>query len=205
MLFKAPWVAPPIIPRAQFLTSATVSVLMASSQSSSNPPVKKPSQHGGSRWKDPRDALGPYTTHPDAFPPTSVIFHNANFVYVRDLFPKSQVHTLLLPRDQSKTRLHPFEAFEDAVFLQSVKDEAARLKRLVAAELKRMFGDQNGRDWEKEVKVGVHARPSMNHLHVHVMSREHCSERLKTAQHYSEYHHHHHCYTCSCSTSADTG
>jgi aprataxin len=167
--------------------------------SCSTRPVARPSEQTGPRRKDPRDALGPYTTHPGNFPPTSVIFHNANFVYVRDRYPKSQVHTLLLPRDQSKTRLHPFDAFQDPVFLQSVKIEAAVLKRLVAAELKRMFGDQNGRDWEKEVKVGVHAIPSMNHLHVHVMSRDNHSETMKTGKHYSEYNHH----TCSHSTSAD--
>lgn len=44
-----------------------------------------------------------------------------------------------------------------------------------------------GRDWTREVKVGVHAVPSMNHLHVHVLSRDMHSERLKHRKHYNSF------------------
>lgn len=44
-----------------------------------------------------------------------------------------------------------------------------------------------GRDWATEVKVGVHAVPSMNHLHVHVLSRDMHSERLKHRKHYNSF------------------
>ena len=152
---------------------------MSSSGTPAAPPPKK-------ARPGPLDSLGPYISHPESFP-TTVVTHTPGFVAVRDLYPKSVVHLLLLPRDTAKTRLHPFEAFEDAEFLRAVRAEAAALTRLAAAELRRRFGDQGGRDWEREVKVGVHARPSMSHLHVHVISRDHHSERLKTAKHYSEF------------------
>lgn len=44
-----------------------------------------------------------------------------------------------------------------------------------------------GRDWSKEVMSGVHAHPSMNHLHVHVMSVDRYSECLKHRKHYNSF------------------
>lgn len=41
-----------------------------------------------------------------------------------------------------------------------------------------------GRDWSEDIVAGVHAHPSMNHLHVHVFSRDMYSERLKHKKHY---------------------
>lgn len=137
-----------------------------------------------------------------------VVYHNADFVAIHDMFPKASVHLLLLPRDQSKTRLHPFEAFEDAEFLAKVKFEVQKLRALAAAELRRMYGKGSrlekarqealsadpppdelplGRDWDKEIMCGVHAVPSMNHLHVHVIAVDRHSERLKHRKHYNSF------------------
>ncbi|RYP90215.1 hypothetical protein DL770_003678 [Monosporascus sp. CRB-9-2] len=44
-----------------------------------------------------------------------------------------------------------------------------------------------GRDWEAEVRVGVHAHPSMNDLHVHVLSRDMFSECLRHRKHYNSF------------------
>ncbi|OAA64637.1 histidine triad nucleotide-binding protein [Niveomyces insectorum RCEF 264] len=100
---------------------------------------------------------------------------------------------------------------------QRICAEAAKLQAIVAAELRRRFGrfsaadaareavlrgegDDNkdgnddtaailppGRDWSQEVLVGVHARPSMNHLHVHVLSRDMHSARLRNRKHYNSF------------------
>jgi len=113
--------------------------------------------------------------------------------------------------------MHPCDAFDDAEFLAGVKAEAAKLKVLVARELRRVYGPGSkadeerecvlngdvkgdgdvdvdvdvelpqGRDWEKEVMVGVHAGPSMNHLHVHVLSVDRYSECLKHRKHYNSF------------------
>ena len=105
-------------------------------------------------------------------------------------------------------RLHPYEAFNDAAFLTEVRTEAAKLKSLVAKELQCLYGPfskadeerekvlngeveadelPQGRDWEKEVLVGIHAGPSMNHLHVHVLSVDRYSECLKHRKHYNSF------------------
>lgn len=41
-----------------------------------------------------------------------------------------------------------------------------------------------GRNWKKDVVAGAHTHPSMNHLHIHVLSREMHSPWLKHKKHY---------------------
>lgn len=155
-----------------------------------------------------REGLGAYIAKPESYPSNVVVYHNADFVAIYDMFPKSSLHLLLLPRDQTKMRLHPFDAFEDADFLAQVKFELQKLRTLAAAELRRMYGKESqldqarqaaldadppphelpvGRDWDKEIMCGVHAVPSMNHLHVHVIAVDRYSERLKHRKHYNSF------------------
>lgn len=159
-----------------------------------------------------KNGLGIYLKHPGNFPPSEVIFYNEKYVYIWDLYPKSSVHALLLPRDEKISQLTPHEAFKDPDFVKEIRDEAAKLKTLVAKELKRKYGRYSATDkarvaydqrlakdeiiegevvppsriWESSVKVGFHMSPSMNHLHVHVLSVDNYSAPLKKAKHYSE-------------------
>lgn len=41
-----------------------------------------------------------------------------------------------------------------------------------------------GRDWLAEIKAGAHTHPSMNHMHIHVMSRDMHSPCMKHKKHY---------------------
>ena len=103
--------------------------------------------------------------------------------------------------------LHPLDAFEDPVFLAEVKAETSKLKTLAAKELKRRVGMHSqleqarekamddetagtwpeGRDWEREIIAGVHAGPSMSHLHVHVLSVDRRSECMRHRRHYNSF------------------
>jgi len=155
-----------------------------------------------------RDALGAYITSPTSFPTTRVLSYDEEFVSIRDLYPKSSIHLLLLPRDMGKALQHPFDAFEDIEFLARTRTAAAILAKLVASELRRNYSSiskssaareaamqadpppevlPEGRDWEKEVLVGVHAHPSMSHLHVHVLSRDRVSECMRHRKHYNSF------------------
>lgn len=171
------------------------------------PPEKKPKYSGFPG----RDGLGEYLAKPESFPPTVVIAHNSACVFIKDLYPKASIHALLLPRDPQKCLANPFDALEDEVFFEEMKKQAETLKKLVSKDLKRRYGKfsekdkkleeyeqreamgelvdgevrPQGRDWESEVKVGFHAGPSMNHLHIHVISRDNYSSCLKKALHYS--------------------
>jgi aprataxin len=100
------------------------------------------------------------------------------------------------------------DAFEDTEFLAKVQEEVKKLRRLAAAELRRMYGKNSaqekarreamdedpppdelpdGRDWESELMCGIHASPSMNHLHVHVLSVDRCSPCLKHRKHFNSF------------------
>lgn len=190
------------------LTSIVVELMYPTSKKSTTVPTKGP------REKpiifQGRDGLGAYSYDPAAFPPSRVITYNDSYVVVNDLYPKSSVHALLLPRSP-KNLLHPFEAFEDADLLAATITEANKLRALVAGELRRRYGKFSkqeqareralngeveipeggelppGRDWEKEVMVGIHAHPSMNHVHVHVLSVDRHSEYLRSRSHYNSF------------------
>lgn len=173
--------------------------------------TKTPSDRNAAKGKSAfgvRDALGAYIAKPETYAPDVVVYHNDDFVAIHDMFPKSSLHLLLLPRDQTKTRMHPFDAFEDTEFLEKVKTETRTLRKLAAGELRRKYGKDSaqeqtrqaalsadpppdelplGRDWEHDIVVGVHAVPSMNHLHVHVLSVDRYSERLKHRKHYNSF------------------
>ncbi|EEP79947.1 conserved hypothetical protein [Uncinocarpus reesii 1704] len=153
-----------------------------------------------------RDALGAYIKAPESSP--GIIYYTEDFVAIADRYPKSSVHLLLLPRDPSKYRLHPFEAFEDAEFLAKVQAETQKLRKIAASELRRIYGKFSvlenarleamdadpppdelpiGRDWEQEIMCGVHAHPSMNHLHIHIISKDRYSPCLKHRKHYNSF------------------
>ncbi|DAA73136.1 TPA_exp: Uncharacterized protein A8136_5061 [Trichophyton benhamiae CBS 112371] len=161
-----------------------------------------------------RDGLGAYIKDPESFSASTVISHSPEFVVIHDLYPKSAVHLLILPRDPQKFFQHPFVAFEDASFLESVRQEAARVRKQAASELRRKFGkvsaldrkrsealdadddgDEDtvpdelpeGRDWDKEIMCGIHANPSMNHLHIHVISVDRYGQSLRHRKHYNSF------------------
>ncbi|KAL9027411.1 MAG: hypothetical protein Q9196_004055 [Gyalolechia fulgens] len=161
-----------------------------------------------------RDGLRAYTYAPESFPPSRVISFNGSYVTINDLYPKSSVHLLLLPRHPEKQRLHPFEALQDPVFLASIQDEVRKWRSLVAKELQRRFGKfsaqerkrdeamekaldagedidevalPQGRDWSKDVIAGVHTHPSMSHLHIHVLSIDRHSECMRHRKHYNSF------------------
>ncbi|CAG7554553.1 unnamed protein product [Fusarium equiseti] len=168
------------------------------------------SSRGGNPFRD-RMGLGAYLEDPASYPSSRVIYHNDDFVAINDRYPKATIHTLLLPRSSKYNLLHPFDALDDPDFLASVKAETERLKALVAKELQRRLGANSqsdaqrqavldgdaepeksgelpvGRDWAAEVKAGVHAVPSMKHLHVHVLSRDMFSEALRHRKHYNSF------------------
>lgn len=154
---------------------------------------------------DQRSGLLAYINDPTSFP-RQLISHDADFVLIRDLFPKATVHLLLLPRDPTKYLYHPHEAFTDLVFLSKCKEAATTAAQLASKELQRLLGQcsaseqpriraledgeeiiPEGRDWSKEIRVGIHAHPSMKHLHIHIISRDMYSECMKHRKHYSSF------------------
>jgi len=210
---------------------ATYTSILTSTSSATANFYSRSSIKASKPFHNSRDGLGVYVANPTSFPASRVVYHSDEFVAINDMYPKSSVHTLLLPRSERWNKLHPFDAFPSWAdvhgtdpeghptaeveakiqFLASVQSEALRLKKLVAKEIQRRYGKfsvqdslreailngeadweptkplPEGRNWENEVRVGIHARPSMNHLHIHVLSREMFSECLKHRKHYNSF------------------
>ncbi|AEO60824.1 hypothetical protein MYCTH_2310466 [Thermothelomyces thermophilus ATCC 42464] len=154
-----------------------------------------------------RGALIEYIEHPERFP-DKVLRVTADTVLIKDAFPKATVHLLLLPRSPAHYLVHPHDAFADPAFLAMMRGEAAVAAELAAAELARRLGSFSasnrardeamsrgvgpdqlppGRDYSRDIRVGTHAHPSMAHLHVHVISRDMRSEKLKHRKHYNSF------------------
>lgn len=152
-----------------------------------------------------RDGLAAYTLNPASFPASRVVYYNDKFTVINDLYSKSSVHLLILPRDPKMSILRGQEAFDDLQFLEECRAEEVKVRKMVAEELRRRFGKYSkmesariaamdaddppvelppGRDWTKEVISGTHANPSMNHLHIHVLSRDMGGEYMKKSNHY---------------------
>ncbi len=172
-------------------SKSLVEVMMAASKTSS-PPTKKlnTSTNIASHVKstfDHRNGLIEYLRDPANHP--SILNYNEDFVIIKDLYPKATVHLLILPRDSVKQSQHPSEAFKDVTFFSKLKDEASKWRTLAAKELARTLCPSTipERDWEAEIKVGIHSVPSMHHLHIHVISRDMHSPCLKHKKHYNSF------------------
>ncbi|ESZ94890.1 hypothetical protein SBOR_4766 [Sclerotinia borealis F-4128] len=179
------------------------------SSSTSPPPPKK--IETSTSFLLGRAGLGVYLSNPSSHPSSRVIYHTHSFVAIHDLYPKSSVHTLLIPRDDKWSGMHPITALSKPEFLEMVRPEVEKLKGIVASELRRRYGSGSaqdiqrerilngevdldddaempeGRDWEKEVMVGVHMHPSMDHLHIHVLSVDRHSSSMKKRKHYNSF------------------
>ncbi|KAK6353919.1 aprataxin-like protein [Orbilia blumenaviensis] len=192
-----------------------------------NPPPPKAPRPGPNPYylnSDPRAGLAVYLSDPASIPSKSMLFYNDDFVVIKDAFPKSTVHALILPRDPALTHLQPLEVLNsNPELLASVRKIALETREILAKELRRIhlktsaleqarqkaFEDLEeraisepgfdpdseesqallplGRDWVSCIKIGVHARPSMSNLHIHVISEDMHSERVKHKKHFNSF------------------
>ena len=158
-----------------------------------------------------RDGLLAYIVEPESFPKSRVIYYNDDWVLIHDLYPKASLHMLLLPRDPAVYDVHPLHAFAEIPgFLEKTRKELEVVMPIATSELRRLHGSHSakererqaamdsdeppmpddlppGRNWAQELKIGIHANPSMNHLHIHILSRDMRSECLKHRQHYQSF------------------
>jgi aprataxin len=155
-----------------------------------------------------KDGLLAYIKNPETFAASRVIKYDDDWVLIHDLYPKSSIHLLLLPRNPKHYDAHPYEACKDIAFLAAAKVEIEKAREIVASELRRLYGKDSaseqvrvqamesedppatlpeGRDWSSEVMIGVHANPSMNHMHIHILSKDRHSVALRHRKHYNSF------------------
>lgn len=132
-----------------------------------------------------RDNLKVYIESPESY--KNVIYYDDDVVLVRDMFPKSKMHLLLMTRDPHLTHVHPLE------IMMKHRSLVEKLVSYVQGDLSGLIFDEARNCLSQQltnealcnyIKVGFHAGPSMNNLHLHIMTLDHVSPSLKNSAHY---------------------
>lgn len=151
------------------------------------------------------DVLRQYATVPDpaqSIPPSVLLHTTPKCIAIFDAYPKAKYHFLVLPRYPFPPNWDPesTDSIANLDWLDSLRSLLLKAPRAVreeviagiadcANDVVEMVKDEmkktEGFDWG--VDVGFHAIPSMNHLHLHVISKDRISDSLKTKKHYNSF------------------
>lgn len=131
--------------------------------------------------------LGSYLKKPEAHT-EEIVYDNDEFVVIRDLYPKSLVHWLILPKSEQVTYKQPLhELSVNTELLESARQlYSTVLKSMAEKELDTKHGIKMGGD-EEFVMLGVHSVPSKFNLHIHVVSRDLQGSKMRNATHYNKF------------------
>lgn len=140
-----------------------------------------------------RFALKPFIDYPERYP-KEVLFFDSNVSIIWDKYPKSSIHLLILPRDLKMTRLTPIKAFDDLKFKESLEMYINMAIELVEKEFKKKWKSKSNDDEDDDednnrinIKVLCHAIPSLNNLHIHVLTDDFYSPCLKNKKHFNSF------------------
>ncbi|KAH8833805.1 HIT-like protein [Flagelloscypha sp. PMI_526] len=124
--------------------------------------------------------------------PSSVLFsHNASNIVIFDAFPKAHFHFLVLPRldfgadakDLSSLRnLLKGDKEHAKKVIEALRDSGNEVCEEIEKEMQRLYG------WIWPIRKGFHAVPSMDHIHLHIISDDYVSDKLKHKKHYNSFH-----------------
>ncbi|KAI0807548.1 hypothetical protein C8Q74DRAFT_1228002 [Fomes fomentarius] len=128
---------------------------------------------------------------PNTLPPTVKLCHTDFSLVVFDKYPKAHFHFLLLPfirpplraadlRDLAALLRLPRE--QAKAVLQNIRHDALAAKKLVEDEMVRSYGFKWG------IQMGFHAVPSLEHLHLHIISDEFRGQYMKNKKHLNSFH-----------------
>ncbi|KDQ60763.1 hypothetical protein JAAARDRAFT_31735 [Jaapia argillacea MUCL 33604] len=126
-----------------------------------------------------------------ALPPSILFAHSPSSLTIFDAYPKATFHFLILPRIVSpltasdlaslKALLNRDKATAKDIIV-GLREDALVLKASIEEEMVKRFG------YKWDIWIGFHAVPSMEHLHLHVISSDLVSPSLKNKKHYNSFH-----------------
>lgn len=143
-----------------------------------------------------RDAFQRYIDHPEKH--EIVQYYDDNVIIIKDMFPKAIRHLLVIPRNPNVSKIHPLNAFnrnyneysEEELF-ELILTYVEKAKDMIVDELFKLSNfDEKSQLCEfrnKFIRSGVHSIPSLNNLHVHVITQDFHSARLKNKKHYNSF------------------
>ncbi|KAJ3350390.1 hypothetical protein GGF32_004871 [Allomyces javanicus] len=166
-------------------TATTARAAPATEASRKSPlAATKPTTTTGARSGSWADALLPYLERPETFTATHVHSFSADHVVVFDQFPKSKVHLLVMPRARVGPRGKYLASVED---LDPGNEAHVQIVEHLTNVCDAVEQAMRTKHPQLEFRVGVHSVPSMRHLHVHIISQDFISDRLKTKQHWNSF------------------
>ncbi|KAJ3377888.1 hypothetical protein HDU84_008121 [Entophlyctis sp. JEL0112] len=146
--------------------------LMEAAASAQPSVAKRPkSAHGNSAVSPWKNVLRQYIDRPEQFGAEVVLENTADYVLIRDAYPKASVHLLAIARTCAAPDVLALNRSHLAL-LEKLLDVAVRTKAAHPA---------------KTLRVGFHAVPSMAHLHMHLIADDFVSDSLKTKQHWNTF------------------
>ncbi|KAJ7156030.1 hypothetical protein C8R43DRAFT_1087390 [Mycena crocata] len=130
-------------------------------------------------------------TNPSKLPSSVLFSHSPTSMTVYDAYPKGIFHFLILPRVQEPSTVSELsnlrkllsgdKAYAKQVII-ALNDDAKTLRKEIEEEMLSRYGFKWG------IWMGFHGAPSMDHLHLHVLSNDLCSDRMKNKKHYNSFH-----------------
>jgi len=144
---------------------------------------------------NPLTALRRYASmaHPERLPNAIRFSYTDTSLTVFDAFPKSIFHFLILPRivpgaeleasslDSLRTLLLG-DRTQARLCLEGLARDAAELRKTIEDEMIARYGFKWG------IWTGFHAKQSMEHVHLHVISNDLCAKGMKDKKHYNSFH-----------------
>lgn len=131
-------------------------------------------------------ALAPYIKTPEKYP-NVVLFYDENVVIIKDAFPKSKVHLLILPRNAQLTNMKPQIAFTDIKNRTMIAGYIEQAKELGGKIFNKEWRRIDGHQEDIPFIVCCHAIPSLNNLHIHVLTEDMCGSNMKNKKHYNSF------------------
>ena len=101
--------------------------------------------------------------------PDSVVFENDELCVIKDKYPKAETHLLVLPKDESLNTLKSLNQTHAELIERMIEAGEAQVPKNV------------------EFRTGFHAIPSMQRLHLHVISQDFNSSCLKNKKHWNSF------------------
>ncbi|KAG2129595.1 hypothetical protein DEU56DRAFT_493054 [Suillus clintonianus] len=128
--------------------------------------------------------------NPTTIPPSILLSHSGTSLTVFDAFPKSIFHLLVIPRIKPPlsarhlTDLRSLLQCEKSVakeVLMNLSEEANNAKKMIEEEMMKKY------QFKWEIWIGFHPISSMEHLHLHVLSADLFSPKMKLKKHYNSF------------------
>jgi len=138
------------------------------------------------------------STAPDKLPKDVHLTHDEHTITIFDKFPKARFHFLTLPRlplalDNTRegpvtlnvADLSSLESLSGSEYALNVLRLLEKATEEVVAMIEIEMMEAENRTWQ--INIGFHAVESMKHLHLHIISSDLISDKLKHKKHYNSF------------------